>query len=98
MTTLVTGASGFIGSRLATALLERGDRVRGLVRDPGRAKDLGDRGVELVQGDMTDVDSLKRAVAGVERVFHTAATVGDWPDPAESHRVNVDGTRDLLQA
>jgi nucleoside-diphosphate-sugar epimerase len=98
MLTLVTGASGFIGGRIALASRERGDQVRGLVRDPGKADFLREHGVELVQGDMEDVGSLKRAVAGVDRVYHTAAVVGDWPDPAHTRRVNVDGTRALLEA
>jgi 2-alkyl-3-oxoalkanoate reductase len=97
MLTLVTGATGFIGSRLVTALLERGDQVRGLVRDVGRAKDLTDRGMEPLQGDMTERESLRRAVQNVECVYHTAAVVGDWPDPALARRVNVEATGDLLK-
>jgi nucleoside-diphosphate-sugar epimerase len=83
---------------LAKAHLERGDSVRGFVRDVGRAQSLRERGVELVQGDMTDVDALGRAVRGVECVYHTAAVVGDWSDPVHTRRVNVDGTRSLLQS
>jgi len=98
MLTLVTGATGFIGGRIAHALRQRGDQVRGLVRDPDRATALRDIGAEVVRGDMEDTDSLKRAVDGVECVYHTAAVVGDWPDPAHTRRVNVDGTRDLLEA
>ena len=64
---LVTGGSGFVGNRLARALVERGDRVRALVRDPAGAADLSALGVELVQGDMTDEASLRRAVEGVDR-------------------------------
>ena len=55
MKTLVTGATGFIGSHIVAALLARGDHVRGLVRDVERARDLRDQGVELVQGDITDL-------------------------------------------
>jgi 2-alkyl-3-oxoalkanoate reductase len=98
MLTLVTGATGFIGGRIALALRERGLEVRGLVRDPQKAAFLREQGVELAQGDMEDVASLRRALEGVERVYHTAAVVGDWPDPAHTRRVNVDGTRELLEA
>jgi nucleoside-diphosphate-sugar epimerase len=98
MLTLVTGATGFIGGRIAHALRERGGEVRGLVRDPRRAGALRDRGVEIAEGDMEDVGSLARAVQGVDCVHHTAAVVGDWPDPAHTRRVNVDGTRALLEA
>ena len=98
MRTLITGATGFVGSRLAEALIERGHDVRGLVRDVDRASALRARGVEVVQGDMTDAGSLRRAVDGVEQVFHTAALVGDWPDPAEIRRVNVQGTRSLVES
>jgi nucleoside-diphosphate-sugar epimerase len=98
MQTLVTGGTGFIGKRVAEALLERGDSVHVLVRDPARAEPLRARGAELVQGDMTDAASLRRAVEGVEVVYHTAAAVGDWLDPALARRVNVDGTRSLMVA
>ena len=83
---LVTGGSGFVGNRLARALVERGDRVRALVRDPAGAADLSALGVELVQGDMTDEASLRRAVDGVDRLFHTAGLVGDWLDRREAVR------------
>jgi nucleoside-diphosphate-sugar epimerase len=95
---LVTGGSGFVGNRLARALVERGDRVRALVRDPTGAPDLSAVGVELVQGDMKDEASLRRAVEGVDRLFHTAGLVGDWLDRSEAVNVNVEGTRRLLTA
>jgi nucleoside-diphosphate-sugar epimerase len=98
MTTLITGATGFIGGRMVNALLERGDQVRALVRNPGKATELGSRGVELVAGDVEDSASLNRAVEGVDRVYHCAALVGDWLSKADIQRVNVEGTRSLLQA
>jgi nucleoside-diphosphate-sugar epimerase len=96
--TLVTGATGFIGGRLTDALLGRGDGVRALVRDPARASTLRARGVELVQGDVEDADSLGRAVAGVDRVYHCAAIVSDWIAREEIQRINVAGTRRMLEA
>jgi 2-alkyl-3-oxoalkanoate reductase len=95
---LVTGGTGFIGHRLARALVDRGDRVRALVRDPARAEDLSAHGVELVQGDLTDDAALRRAVDGVERVFHAAGLVGEWLDRREAEAINVEGTRRLLTA
>jgi len=97
MKSLVTGATGFIGGSLASALVERGDSVRALVRDPVRAQALSERGVELVAGDITDNAALKAAVSGVDRVFHCAAILGDTPNP-DIRRVNVEGTRVLLEA
>jgi nucleoside-diphosphate-sugar epimerase len=97
MVTLVTGATGFIGNALATALRDRGDNVRGLVRDPSRARGLAP-GIDLVSGDVTDPVSLRAAVAGADRVFHTAGLVGDWLDRGEALRVNVEGTRNLISA
>lgn len=73
MRTLVTGATGFTGGHLARTLASRGNAVRALVRDPSRAEDLRQAGIELVAGDLTDVASLDRAVAGVEVVYHIAA-------------------------
>jgi len=73
MNVLVTGATGKVGSRLAKRLAQRGDRVSALVRDPGRAANLRGDGIELVQGDLLDEDSLAAAVRGVDAVVHCAA-------------------------
>lgn len=95
--TLVTGATGFVGWHVACRLLERGDRVRALVRDPARLKELP--GVEPVTGDLRDPDSLARAVEGCGVVYHVAADYRLWTrDPREMYRSNVDGTRHLLDA
>jgi len=95
---LVTGASGFIGHRLVQALLERGDTVRGLVRDPSKAEDLRGLGAEPAVGDVTDEASLQRATQGVDRVFHAAGLVGEWLDPKAARAVNVEGTRHVFES
>jgi len=93
---LVTGASGFLGWHVARVLLERGYRVRALVR-PGSRVDVLD--VECVTGDLRDPASLQRAVAGCGLLFHVAADYRLWAkDTGELYRSNVDGTRNLLQA
>lgn len=95
--TLVTGATGFIGWHVARQLLERGDRVRILVRQASRVRDLG--GAEVVVGDLVDADSLRRAVAGCGVVYHVAADYRLWaPQPEQLYRSNVEGTRSLLCA
>jgi dihydroflavonol-4-reductase len=71
--TLITGASGFVGSHLARALAERGDDLRMLVRSSTRAAHLDDLEFERVNGDITDRRAVRRAVAGVDRVFHVAS-------------------------
>jgi dihydroflavonol-4-reductase len=93
---LVTGASGFLGWHVARVLLERGYRVRALVR-PGSRVDALD--VEAVTGDLRDAGSLERAVSGCGLVFHVAADYRLWAkDPRDLYRSNVDGTRNLLEA
>jgi dihydroflavonol-4-reductase len=95
--TLVTGATGFVGWHVARKLLERGERVRALVRDPARLKELED--VDGFQGDLRDPESLARAVAGCGVVYHIAADYRLWMrDPEEMYRSNVEGTRNLLEA
>ena len=94
---LVTGATGFVGWHVAKKLLDRGDRVRVLARDPARVRELD--GVEVTRGDLRDVESLERAVAGCGVVYHVAADYRLWTrDPQEMFGSNVDGTRNLLMA
>jgi dihydroflavonol-4-reductase len=93
---LVTGATGFVGWHVARALLERGQAVRALARNPGAVRELD---VEIIQGDLRDPESLRRAVAGCSTVYHVAADYRLWTrDPGEMHRSNVDGTRAMLDA
>jgi dihydroflavonol-4-reductase len=99
MTTLVTGASGFLGSAVLRALLERGEPVRALVRPRSNRQNLDGLPVEIALGDLTDRQSLADAVRGCQAVFHVAADYRLWAaDPAELYRTNVDGTRTLLEA
>jgi dihydroflavonol-4-reductase len=96
---LVTGATGFVGSAVARALLARGRRVRVLARPNSDRRNLGGLAVEIAEGAMEDPRSLARAVAGCRYVYHVAADYRIWvPDPAPMFRANVDGTRDLLTA
>jgi nucleoside-diphosphate-sugar epimerase len=98
MKSLVTGATGFIGSHLAEALTSAGDQVRALVRRTSDTAHLERLGVELCLGDMTDPPSLGRAVEGVDRVFHCAAVVTDWDPLNVSTAVNVEGIATLADA
>ncbi len=95
--TLVTGATGFVGWHVAKALLERGDSVRALARDPANLRELS--GVQGIQGDLRDSASLERAVEGCSVVFHVAADYRLWTrEPEEMYRSNVEGTRAMLEA
>src|SRR5215469_3628160 len=97
--TLVTGATGFVGSAVARALLARGDQVRVLARPDGDRRNVAGLSVEIAEGAMEDRGSLVRAVAGCRYVYHVAADYRIWvPDPASMFRANVEGTRDLLTA
>lgn len=96
---LVTGATGFVGSHVALKLLERGERVRALVRPNSSLKNLQGLDLEVVHGDLTDPASLKAALAGCSRMFHVAADYRLWSrDPSQLYRANVQGTRNILEA
>ncbi len=91
---LVTGASGFVGGRVVRALAAAGERVRALVRDARGAATLAGVDCELVQGDVTDVESMRAAVDGCQAVVHLVAIlVGK---PADFERVMTQGTASLL--
>ena len=94
---LVTGATGKVGSRLSRRLAQRGDQVRALVRDRGRAAELHDEGIELVEGDLLNADSLAAAVSGIDVVVHCAAFFRG-ASAEEAHAVNDLGTRHLAHA
>jgi dihydroflavonol-4-reductase len=94
---LVTGASGFIGAHVVRELLARGVDVRALVLPGDPASSLRGLAVERVGGDVCDRDSLAVAMRGVDHVFHLAAVYQLWTrDRTLMHRVNVEGTRNVL--
>ena len=93
---LVTGATGFIGTTLVERLLGRGDEVRALVRDPGRADELRAMGAVLVRGDVSRPETLLPAVPDVEVVVHLAGLV-KAVTREELFAVNAEGTRALAQ-
>jgi dihydroflavonol-4-reductase len=96
---LVTGATGFVGSAVARALLYAGHRVRVLARPRGDRRNLVDLPVAIAEGDLAQPDSLPRAVADCRYLFHVAADYRLWvPDPEPMFRVNVAGTRALMEA
>jgi len=96
---LVTGATGFVGSAVAWALAARGHALRLLVRRGSDRRNLAGLDAELVEGELTDAASLARAVAGCRFVVHVAADYRIWvPDPEAMLASNVDGTRALFSA
>ena len=99
MKSLVTGANGFVGSAVARCLLEAGHEVRCLVRAGSDQSNLKGLPVEISEGDLRDVSSLKRAVSNCENLFHVAADYRLWvPDPETMYDINVKGTQELILA
>ncbi len=96
MKVLVTGATGFVGPKVANAIVDAGHEVRVLERKPGSWEKAGIRCQEAHQGEMTDPDSLRRAVEGREVVVHLVAIRQGRPE--QFQRVMVEGTRSLLEA
>jgi nucleoside-diphosphate-sugar epimerase len=94
----VTGATGFIGGRVARQLREAGHDVVAIARQPARAQDLVAQGIQVVPGDVTEKESLRAPMTGVDGVFHLAGwyQVG-VRDKTPGQRINVDGTRNVLE-
>jgi len=99
MRALVTGATGFVGSAVARALLREGWQVRVLVRDSSDRRNLDGLDTEVLSGDLNDRGALERAAKGCEALFHVAADYRlGARRPQELYRTNVEGTRNVLSA
>lgn len=96
MKALVTGGGGFLGGAIVRQLLERGGEALSFAR--GEHPDLRRLGVEQHRGDIGDAAAVGRAAAGCDVVFHVAGKMGAWGPYAEYHRVNVVGTRNVVEA
>ena len=99
MTVLVTGATGFVGSAVARALLSESEKVRVLARPESNRQNLSGLDVTIAEGDLNDAASLVSAVAGCSAVFHVAADYRLWTrNPDEMIKTNVDGSRVLIES
>jgi len=99
MKAFVTGATGFVGSHVATVLAEQGADLRLLVRTGSDPKNIQGLNADRAVGDLCEPESIDRAMAGCDVVFHVAADYRLWVrDPAQMYRANVEGTRTILQA
>ena len=99
MTTLLTGATGFVGSAVARVLAARGHSLRLLTRPTSDRRNLAGVEAEVVTGDLTDPNSLARAAAGCRYVVHVAADYRFWvPNPADMLRANVQGSIAVMRA
>lgn len=96
---VVTGASGFVGSSVARALVARGFDVRAVLRKTSPRANIENIGCEIVEGDMRDKPSMARAMQGARYLFHVAADYRLWArDPNEIVRNNLEGTRATMEA
>jgi dihydroflavonol-4-reductase len=99
MRALVTGATGKVGHAIASALLDRGDSVRALVRDPKGAASILPAGIEPIRGDVTERESIAAAVEGCELVFNSMGMPEQWVrDEAIFDRVNAVGSQQVAIA
>ncbi|HTQ39891.1 MAG TPA: NAD-dependent epimerase/dehydratase family protein [Pirellulales bacterium] len=99
MTTFVTGATGLLGNNIVRLLVERGETVRVLVRNPADLRPFQGLTIETAQGDVCDAASVDRAIVGADRVIHCAARVHiGWSGLSEQRAVNVEGTRNVADA
>src|SRR6266849_4262267 len=94
----VTGATGFVGGRVVRRLVGAGHQVVVVVRNPAKAADLANLGIEIYQGDVTDKESMRTPMQGVDGVFHIAG----WykigvRDKSDGEKINVQGTRNVLE-
>lgn len=95
----ISGATGYIGSRLSLTLAARGDQVQALVRNPEKLKHIRHPNISGVDGALHNVHSLQQAMSGCSEVYHIAALAGVWhPDPQAFYNINVQGSLNILEA
>lgn len=99
MKTLVTGATGFVGSAIVRELLKDGVEVKALVRQTSNTKNIEGLDLERTTGDVRDVESMRTALKGCDVLYHAAALFANWaPNQKLFHDINVEGTRIVLSA
>ena len=99
MKIFITGATGYIGNILALKLAESNNSVHALVRQRSQAKNLNHPNIKMFEGDVTDIDSINKAMDGCDHVFHLASFVRLWTRPSDIFfKVNVEGTNNVLAA
>ncbi len=99
MTSLITGATGFVGSAVLRSAIERGCEVRVLARPGSDRRNIDGVNCEVAEGDLNDPRSIRAALQGCSSLFHVAADYRLWtPDPAELYRTNNEATVDLFRA
>lgn len=94
----ITGGSGFVGRNLISALMDRSVEVHALARSDAAANAVQSSGAEAIRGDLDDTHAMMEGMQGCDAVFHAAAKVDVWGDPAEFERINVQGTRNVIDA
>jgi len=97
MKTLVTGATGFIGSFLVKKLLSQGYEVRALVLPGEKCEWLAQAGVEIAYGDLTDRKTIAGICNGIHTVYHCAARVTDWGTKKQFYKVIYEATKNILE-
>ncbi|OGU17879.1 MAG: hypothetical protein A2X61_09605 [Ignavibacteria bacterium GWB2_35_12] len=93
----ITGVNGFIGSHLAEKFINAGHEVSGLVRKTSNLKFIKDFKIELFYGDITNRDSLRESLKGIDVVVHNAAFASDWGSYEEFYKINVTGTQNVAE-
>lgn len=98
MIVFITGATGFIGSHLAERLASNGHSLRCLARPTSDVSRLKKLGASILIEEITDAEAMKKALEGIDLVYHCAAVVGEWLSREEADKINIKGTENLLRA
>ena len=96
MRNLVTGATGFLGSYIAKKLKNNGEEVVCLARKSSNTNFLETLDTKIIYGDITNNNSVRKAMEGIDRVYHAAAITGEWIGKKQAYESNINGTKNLL--